>query len=203
MNKENGRSMVEMLGVLAIVGVLSAGALAGYSKAMFQHKLNQFTDAHSQLLQNYMALFPKLEYDTTQTTYHADTIKAMNMIPEGITYYDSTFLQDMFYNKIKPNISKSHVGGITYHFASTDGGKMLCRQLFIIARENSRDLYFAYSDNGESAARGDDKKASSYFYGDSFCNGNNICLSQMTIDDMTDVCEQCDYSECRVFIKWK
>lgn len=39
-----GRSMVEMLGVLAIIGVLSAGGLAGYSKAMFQHKVNQTVD---------------------------------------------------------------------------------------------------------------------------------------------------------------
>lgn len=29
-----GRSMIEMLGVLAIVGVLSVGGIAGYSKAM-------------------------------------------------------------------------------------------------------------------------------------------------------------------------
>ena len=32
--QESGRSMVEMLGVLAIIGVLSIGAIAGYSKAM-------------------------------------------------------------------------------------------------------------------------------------------------------------------------
>ncbi len=31
-----GRSMVEMLGVLAIIGVLSVGAIAGYSKAMIK-----------------------------------------------------------------------------------------------------------------------------------------------------------------------
>lgn len=49
--KENGRSMVEMLGVLAIIGVLSAGALAGYNKAMTQHKLNKHTDEISLLLQ--------------------------------------------------------------------------------------------------------------------------------------------------------
>ena len=29
-NNQSGRSMVEMLGVLAIIGVLSAGGLAGY-----------------------------------------------------------------------------------------------------------------------------------------------------------------------------
>ena len=31
---ESGRSMIEMLGVLAIIGVLSVGGIAGYSKAM-------------------------------------------------------------------------------------------------------------------------------------------------------------------------
>ena len=36
-----GRSMVEMLGVLAIIGVLSVGAMNGYSKAMFKYKLNK------------------------------------------------------------------------------------------------------------------------------------------------------------------
>ena len=35
-----GRSMIEMLGVLAIVGVLSVGGLAGYSKAMRANKIN-------------------------------------------------------------------------------------------------------------------------------------------------------------------
>ncbi len=37
---ETGRSMIEMLGVLAIIGVLSVGGLAGYSKMMSQYKIN-------------------------------------------------------------------------------------------------------------------------------------------------------------------
>ncbi len=37
---ESGRSMIEMLGVLAIVGILSAGGIAGYSMAMQHHKTN-------------------------------------------------------------------------------------------------------------------------------------------------------------------
>ena len=36
-----GRSMIEMLGVLAIIGVLSVGGIAGYSKAMEQFKVNK------------------------------------------------------------------------------------------------------------------------------------------------------------------
>ncbi len=37
---QSGRSMIEMLGVLAIVGILSAGGIAGYSMAMEQYKSN-------------------------------------------------------------------------------------------------------------------------------------------------------------------
>ena len=38
---EDGRSMIEMLGVLAIIGVLSVGGIAGYSKAMHRYKVNK------------------------------------------------------------------------------------------------------------------------------------------------------------------
>ena len=40
MKKEYGRSMIEMLGVLAIIGVLSIGGLAGYTMAMNRHRAN-------------------------------------------------------------------------------------------------------------------------------------------------------------------
>ena len=36
----SGRSMIEMLGVLAIIGVLSVGGIAGYYKAMEKFKQN-------------------------------------------------------------------------------------------------------------------------------------------------------------------
>lgn len=41
---QNGRSMIEMLGVLAIIGVLSIGGLAGYTMAMNRHKANTMID---------------------------------------------------------------------------------------------------------------------------------------------------------------
>ena len=39
---QSGRSMVEMLGVLAIIGVLSIGGIAGYRQAMTAHRANEF-----------------------------------------------------------------------------------------------------------------------------------------------------------------
>ena len=53
---QSGRSMVEMLGVLAIIGVLSVGGIAGYSKAMHKYKMNQTMDIVSKVLMNIIEL---------------------------------------------------------------------------------------------------------------------------------------------------
>jgi Tfp pilus assembly protein PilE len=42
--------MIEMLGVLAIVGVLSVGGLVGYTKAMDRYKINQAVDEINKLI---------------------------------------------------------------------------------------------------------------------------------------------------------
>ncbi len=50
---ECGRSMVEMLGVLAIIGVLSVGSIAGYRYAMNKHRANEFMkDWHITMLES-------------------------------------------------------------------------------------------------------------------------------------------------------
>ena len=54
---ENGRSMIEMLGVLAIIGVLSVGGIAGYSKAMNKFKTNKVADNVSMMVANIKTLY--------------------------------------------------------------------------------------------------------------------------------------------------
>ena len=49
---QSGRSMVEMLGVLAIIGVLSVGGISGYSKAMAKFKMTKAQDQITMLLMN-------------------------------------------------------------------------------------------------------------------------------------------------------
>ncbi len=44
---ETGRSMVEMLGVLAIIGVLSIGGIMGYTTAMNRYRANEILDVAS------------------------------------------------------------------------------------------------------------------------------------------------------------
>ena len=52
-----GRSMIEMLGVLAIIGVLSVGGIAGYSKAMMKYRVNKTIDQISMISTNIRTLF--------------------------------------------------------------------------------------------------------------------------------------------------
>ena len=49
MRKQTGRSMIEMLGVLAIIGVLSIGGLLGYRRAVNNHQANTILDDANRL----------------------------------------------------------------------------------------------------------------------------------------------------------
>ena len=77
LNTQSGRSMIEMLGVLAIVGVLSVGGIAGYSKAMEKFKINKTADQISQIVTNIRTLYAQ------QTTY--DGLNTANAIKMGVT----------------------------------------------------------------------------------------------------------------------
>lgn len=56
-NEQSGRSMIEMLGVLAIIGVLSVGGISGYSKAMAKFKLTKAQDQIQMLIMNIRTAF--------------------------------------------------------------------------------------------------------------------------------------------------
>ena len=57
--QESGRSMVEMLGVLAIIGVLSVGGIAGYMLSMNRFRANNMIDKAGK--------FATIAYSTKQT----------------------------------------------------------------------------------------------------------------------------------------
>ena len=54
---QQGRSMIEMLGVLAIVGVLSIGGIAGYAKAMKKVRSERTTSQINELVMNNRNLY--------------------------------------------------------------------------------------------------------------------------------------------------
>jgi len=66
---ERGRSMIEMLGVLAIVGVLSVGGISGYSKAMAKVKRDRLISEISETVIGIRTLyFQQKNFSTISTT---------------------------------------------------------------------------------------------------------------------------------------
>ena len=84
--EQSGRSMVEMLGVLAIIGVLSVGGISGYSKAMAKYKLTKAQDQIAMLLINIRTAFsgsPSYRSLNNQTAIQLNIVPA-DMLPGGL-----------------------------------------------------------------------------------------------------------------------
>lgn len=54
---ESGRSMMEMLGVIAIVGILTVGGIVGFSKAMEKWRINKTANQISYIVGHIRALY--------------------------------------------------------------------------------------------------------------------------------------------------
>ena len=81
--KESGRSMIEMLGVLAVIGVLSVGGIAGYSKAMERYRVNETINQITHIVQNTRDLFKSQKDYTGLNNYKTLDIIAKFM-PESV-----------------------------------------------------------------------------------------------------------------------
>ena len=112
---ESGRSMIEMLGVLAIIGVLSVGGIAGYSKAMNKFKTNKVADNVSMLVANIKTMYAQ------QSSFNGLTKSSavsMGLVPdELVTTYpsgdtDNAVLNNSFNGTVLISASNS-VGATT------------------------------------------------------------------------------------------
>ena len=96
---QRGRSMIEMLGVLAIVGVLSVGGIAGYSKAMMEYRINKTIEQITLIAGNVRTFFaPQGNYDGLSS--YSETgkaiIKKAKLVPDEM--WDSNNINDVWGN---------------------------------------------------------------------------------------------------------
>ena len=98
---QSGRSMIEMLGVLAIIGVLSVGGIAGYSKAMTKYRINKAIEQITLIAGNVRAFFaPQRNYDGLDS-FTADgrkIIQKAKLVPDEMWNEDKTSLINAFGN---------------------------------------------------------------------------------------------------------
>ena len=88
---QKGRSMVEMLGVLAIVGVLSVGGVYGYGVAMKKHKANELLHQASMLATTISAQIASGKTDLALENFGNSSNGSFSSVkgPDGSTDYQS------------------------------------------------------------------------------------------------------------------
>ena len=209
----SGRSMVEMLGVLAIIGVLSVGAIAGYSKAMMKYKLNKQAEAINLLLNNAIQNTKRFQNNSTldKPEMYAQIMDKLGLLPDGIELSSSnaTYLTDkMFGNSLWIYAYPSQYG-MGYEFSRHSDKKEICRNLLNVYKANSSELYYVVSDRYYQPDEGDSSEEnyskSGSYYGDAYCKEGNNCLRSISLNDIDLLCHQCaeDSTQCRFYATWK
>ena len=197
-----GRSMIEMLGVLAIIGVLSVGGIAGYSKAMEKWKTNKVLSEYSYLIYGLMEHLSDYQNLTTTQNYKViglqDTVMAAGIVPQTWTIgtTNSRQLYDTDGNMVNVFSRKqrlvvdlyfgTHVKNDDGNLVSTNFSTGLCRELFLnLAKPLADTLHWArlYRSNESSPV---------LFWGNKTCNGaDKKCLNSVTLSEIDAACKLC------------
>ena len=196
---EKGRSMIEMLGVLAIIGVLSVGGIAGYSKAMEKWKLNEALVGYSNLM------YGLLEYEVYLRTLESgsghyslkDVISSLDLLPENwknddYFMYDpagNRFIPFIRYNRFVFDVYIGNTKKVEDKTVQDAFSYKMCLNLMSNLLKPMHNLIYR---TGIYRNTGNNK----YLYGDSSCdNKGQKCLSNATLVDMQNICNSCVQNE--------
>ncbi len=206
-NFEQGRSMIEMLGVLAIIAVLSVGGIAGYSKAMEKFKVNKLVQEYNDLIFGLLEHRQSFQENVVGEINLTDSVLALNIIPNSWIKLSDAFLQDSLGNWVNvryrqlrnygTSVEKEGViidfnlGGLKNN-ASDNFNNKVCFEMFKnIIQPLHSTIYGAIMVGGNSV----------WYYGDTYCKEDVSCLSNMTLPQMKTLCNSCrKNNRCNVTI---
>lgn len=176
---QTGRSMVEMLGVLAIIGVLSTAGIAGYTKAMGKFKVNEATNQISTIISNYNILMLN---NTNKNELYDDSIVNQLVLPTEMLH------DGQCYHALNGRCSVGH-----NHIATTDEfvirfadlTKSLCIEMLTLPLTERAKRVVISEDKGNNAVMG--------------CWGGNETSGSVTISSATKLCHNKNNVICWCF----
>ena len=196
-----GRSMIEMLGVLAIIGVLSVGGIAGYSKAMEKWKVNKAMEDYSDIIRGLLEYRENiLKNNPDRQTGLTDVMQAAGLVPESWLKISTMGFQDPYGNDVyfyskgtdegKLISMDMYLGGETKNSdnvrVSANFSTNLCVELFNnLAHPLHSELISAAVSNWTGSRQ-------MKFWGDKFCSEEVRCLQPATLADFKNACDICD-----------
>ena len=224
----SGRSMIEMLGVLAIIGVLSVGGIQGFSKAMETYQ------SHKQLEQINSLIYAALElrdgliqnYKNAPTTQRYDlmpALSALGYLPDmklvsnhatdkygnsfnlsfgvdGCRQPDGTVAYTCFSYRMGIYLKTQ---GTSFSLSSENQCKNLIKSLTAFDTENGNIGHLELRNTDTENING--YNVSSIIYGRQNCtNSRQTCFKNMTPIKMTQFCKSCASENlCELYIYFK
>ena len=211
---ELGRSMIEMLGVLAIIGVLSVGGIAGYSKAMEKYKVDKAIGEYSYMINGFLEHIDNLKHNHKRGESYglADLAKSAGLLPQSwqnVTDNSSDgMVQDAYGSYVRIYMSSDElltfdfwIGGLDNDRKSQGFNSQFCQELF---NNLAKPLHYAVADVIMYHMK-TENSGGSVWYGSSFCNKTNKkCLHSLTLSDIKTACSSCAKGDegCAVIMRF-
>ncbi|MBR2136453.1 MAG: hypothetical protein IJ852_00640 [Alphaproteobacteria bacterium] len=196
-----GRSMIEMLGVLAIIGVLTVGSITAYSRAMRRHLLNKQREQISYILSAAETNHDIININTPNLPSGGlmPIFKTFGWIPEEMIQDNSNYIYDVFGNRMYLyfHLTQKYIGLKIY--LANDNPHEQCVNLYQVIKPYHSFLWIT-----EVGKMTDENYSyTNYYYGDKYCGGNIRCIRDLNPAKISELCRVCDgANSCFFFIIW-
>lgn len=200
-SNQTGRSMIEMLGVLAIVSVLSVGAIAEFGKAMYKWKAIKCAEEYNLFISE-MLVYEKdwIKMKRKQGSGHlyiGPYMEQWGMVPSSWIVSGNRF-SDRLGNHIVPFV-RNDLGSSSFNrrvdidfVLSQRKGKEtaeFCRLVFHNVIIPNRDRIFAIR---VAEKRNDSwNNGSDWYMGSQYCGDSKNCLEALELIDIEKLCNVC------------
>lgn len=200
-SNQAGRSMIEMLGVLAIVGVLSVGAIAEFGKAMYKWKAIKCAEEYNLFISE-MLVYEKdwIKMKRKQGSGHlyiGPYMEQWGMVPSSWTV-SGNYFSDRLGNRIIPFV-RNDLGSFSFNWRvdidfvlSQRKGKEtaeFCRLVFHNVIIPNRDRIFAI--RVAENRNGSWNNGSDWYMGSQYCGDSKNCLETLELIDIEKLCNVC------------
>ena len=214
----SGRSMIEMLGVLAIIGVLSVGGIQGYSKAMETYQSHKQLEQINSLIYHILELRDTFKQDyrnqsTTRINGLMGAINALGYLPDDMKLISNETVQDRFGNKFilsygvdncrQPDDSIAPCSEVSFHLiinlktinnafslSSENQCKNIIKAITAFDAENGNINWFELRNQAD--INDSHYTTDGLIYGRQYCtNSRQNCFKNMTPIKMTQFCKSC------------
>ncbi len=215
---QSGRSMIEMLGVLTIIAVLSVGGIAGYSKAMNKYKVNKLISEYNMviigLLEQKDNIVKSVLTKPSAQVYINDLVLAAGIVPNHWSI-NGDYLNDGAGNVVGIYATNQNrqtgdfpmiyidfmLNGITRNGngsqISTNFSDTLCVEIFSNLVQPLHDFM------RRGLVYRNSYRYQSYF-GSKYCGNGRKCLKDITLSEIKEACNSCVTSKelCSVNISF-